>query len=79
MKENHTKAPQKTVDTDTHVEQLSRDSAYPTVPNYFGEVLSTPGELQVEFHETIPGEKGYRIEFFDHYVEWDKLAINGFT
>ncbi len=37
--------------------------------------MSSPGQINLEFSRAGSHEKGYRLEFFDHYTEWDLTRI----
>lgn len=63
----------KIMDTHAHVTEIRKE--IPEVPNNFLQTLSTPSELNVIFHNTVKDETEWRMEFFDSYLEWDRVAI----
>lgn len=60
-----------------NIEKRQIESVLPEVANEFVQVQSTPGELNISFRNTVPGETQWRMEFFEKYLEWDKVDIIG--
>lgn len=83
VKQGHANTPLKISDTVSRLKTLpgkgKNATEYPTVPNHFNEELSTPKELHVTFAEAAPNVTGYRIEFFDRYMEWDMVSMGKST
>ena len=75
VKYNHTSHPEKIRDTDRKVSDLRTNTPTPFVPNYFNQVLSSPSELNITFQNALPGQKEWRLEFYDRYIEWDRTQI----
>lgn len=73
VKYNHTKAPVKVQDDSIKITTLAATDDYPIAPNFFHESLNTPGSLSVTFAPANKTEKSWRMEFFDHYLEWDAI------
>lgn len=73
VKYNHTKAPVKVQDDSIKIATLTATDEYPIAPNFFHESLNTPGSLSVTFAPANKTEKSWRMEFFDHYLEWDAV------
>lgn len=73
VKNTHLAEPTKIFDKKiTTSENFSKN---PEVANNFMQVLSTPSELNVSFQNTVPNETQWRMEFYDKYLEWDRMDI----
>lgn len=73
VKNTHLTEPTKIFDKKiTTSENFSKN---PEVANNFMQVLSTPSELNVSFQNTVPNETQWRMEFYDKYLEWDRMDI----
>lgn len=51
-------------------------SLTPEAPDYFHEEVSSPGKLQVSFSPVKKSDTNFRLEFFDRYLEWDRVREN---
>lgn len=74
VKNTHLQSPEKIIDLKTKTENIS--GKIPEVPNNFHQTLSTPSELNASFRNVVSGEKEWRMEFYDSYLEWDKAAMD---
>ena len=74
MKKTHLQSPEKIIDLKTKTEKIAHK--IPEVPNNFQQTLSTPSELNASFRNVVSGEKEWRMEFYDSYLEWDKTAMD---
>lgn len=61
---------------DNTIKSVNIGTELPEVANNFMQMLSTPSELNISFENTVPGEKEWRLDFFDKYLEWDRIDIN---
>lgn len=60
---------------DTTSTSISYDaSLFPRAPNFFHELPSSPGQIEIEFSPASQTERLFRLEFFDRYLEWDSVA-----
>ncbi len=75
IKYNLTQVPNKIVDITTKISSITRDDLTPYVPDYFYEDVSTPHNLNYSFTPSSQTEREWRVEFYDQYIEWDKLDI----
>ena len=73
VKYNWTKVPNKIIDTSTKISSITPDDLAPYVPDYFYEDVSTPHNLNYSFVSSSQTENEWRVEFYDQYIEWDKL------
>lgn len=76
IKYSHQKDPERSNDTTSKVETLDK-SILPVAPNYFHESVASPGRIEVSFSPANPNDSSFRLEFFDRYMEWDRVAIDG--
>lgn len=74
VKYNHTKEPSVQKDTTLNIDDLD-PNLIPEAPNFFHEVVSSPREINLDFSPARVNDRGYRLEFFDHYTEWDLTHI----
>lgn len=70
IKYNHTTTPPKTIDTASEVYSVP-SSDIPTAPNYFSEVTHEVGYVNVNFTPARETDRVFRLEFYDHMLEWD--------
>ena len=57
------------------VKTLRENAPYPTTPDYFHETTNTPKTLALTFSPADAREDEWRLEFFDRYLEWDKVDL----
>lgn len=74
VKNTYLTNPTKIIDGKITLKNIENEK--PEVANNFDQTLSTPSELNMSFVNTVPNEKEWRLEFFDKYLEWDKIAID---
>lgn len=61
---------------DTTITTTSLDTALlPRAPDFFHEIIASPGQMEVSFSPSIPEETSFRLEFFDRYLEWDRVTL----
>ncbi len=71
VKYNYTNTPQGIpVDTSSSVSSLDENSQSPFIPNYFDQNFSTPSQLNISFEPADPDALQWRMEFYDHYLDW---------
>ncbi len=73
IKYNWTNMPTKIIDTTTKISSISADDLTPYIPDYFYEDVSTPHNLNYSFVPSSQSEREWRAEFYDQYIEWDKV------
>ena len=49
----------------------------PETLNFFHENVSSPGEVYISFQKADPDDSSFRLEFFNRYLEWDRVGLNG--
>lgn len=76
MKYSSLKTPTKTIDTDIQIQDLDA-STLPSAPNFFHEVPTSPGRVEINFAPTHTDDQSFRLEFFDRYTEWDRYQLTG--
>jgi hypothetical protein len=74
LKENHTSTPSRQNDTTLIIRDIDVD-AVPEAPNYFTEMVASPGEIELSFSPADVSDTAFRLEFFDRYTEWDLTRI----
>lgn len=74
IKKTYLQNPPKIIDNAIKVQELPKK--LPEVVNNFGQVFSTPSELNISFENTIPNETEWRMEFYDKYLEWDYATLD---
>jgi hypothetical protein len=75
VKYNHTHTPTKIQDDTVIINTLTKNSEFPSAPNFFHESLNTPESLLVTFSSAKTSEQGWRMDFYDRYLEWDAVDI----
>ena len=63
------------VDTTVFISSLNREDPLPTAPNFFHEVVNSPGNLSISFTPASPEEHEWRMTFYDRYLEWDASIL----
>lgn len=48
----------------------------PYTPNFFDEVVASPGQIEVSFSPADRKDTNFRLEFFDRYMQWDIVKMN---
>lgn len=74
LKSSHTKEPSRQKDTTLTITDLDLTLS-PEAPNFFHELIASPGQIQIDFSSARSTDTAYRLEFFDHYTEWDLTRI----
>jgi hypothetical protein len=75
VKYAHRVDPSRAKDTDVTISALDL-SLMPRAPNFFHELVSSPGQIELSFAPAHPADGDFRLEFFDRYLEWDKRALS---
>lgn len=76
VKRNFTLSPPHRIDTASpRVIAVDSNGDFPVVPNYFHETVVTPTSLNLSFRPASLNDTTWRLEFFDGYLDWDRLAI----
>ncbi len=65
--------PSKIIDHDISISSHSLDSAPPTAVNYFSENTHESGYINLDFSPAHPDDSIFRLEFYDHMLEWDSM------
>lgn len=72
------KTPDKTIDTDISFPDFD-PTDMPQAPDFFHEVVASPGRIQASFAPADASHREFRLELFDRYLEWDRYHVNGRT
>lgn len=64
------------IDTTVVIDNLDADIR-PKAPNFFFEQRASPGEMEVSWSPARLSDDAFRLEFFDRYLEWDTVKIDG--
>ena len=75
LKSSHAKEPSRQKDTTLTITDLDPANV-PEAPNFFHEVVASPGQLELDFSRAQSRDRAFRLEFFDHYTEWDLLHLD---
>lgn len=76
VKYNHEKNPAQPIDLSIITVNID-PSQLPESPNFFTENISSPGEIYISFKKTHPQDTSFRLEFFNRYLEWDRVKLAG--
>lgn len=68
--------PNRPIDTEVTISSLDT-SRLPYAPNYFSESVASPGQIELSFAPASPDDTDFRLEFFDKYLEWDRVKLSG--
>jgi hypothetical protein len=49
---------------------------FPRAPDFFHELVTSPGQMEVSFAPAAKTDTSFRLEFFDKYLEWDRVALS---
>jgi hypothetical protein len=67
--------PNKIQDTTVKISDIGATDPIPYIPDYFHEEISTPKNLNFSFTPSLTDETEWRMEFYDRYIEWDRVDI----
>jgi hypothetical protein len=70
IKRSHIKEPNIPRDMTMNISSLD-PKEIPEAPNYFEEVVASPGQIEIDFSPAQKTQQAFRLEFFDRYLEWD--------
>jgi hypothetical protein len=77
VKYSHTSEPDRPID-DTSPAIISADlSLSPRAPDFFHEIVASPGHMELSFVPADSSDRSFRLEFFDRYLEWDYTTLSG--
>jgi hypothetical protein len=62
-------------DTEIEIATLRENALHPTTPDYFHETTNAPKSLSLNFTPADEREDEWRLEFYDRYLEWDKVDL----
>lgn len=49
----------------------------PRAPDFFHEIVASPGQIEVSIYPANPEDRNFRLEFFDKYLEFDRVSMAG--
>lgn len=76
IKYNHKKDPARSTDLTLSTSNIDA-TLIPEVPNFFSENTASPGEVYISFKKSHPQDTSFRLEFFNRYLEWDRVKLAG--
>ena len=61
---------------DTTIITITLDTTLlPSAPNYFHELVASPGQIDISFTPARASDRSFRLEFYDRYKEFDQIKI----
>ena len=76
VKYSHLYDPARSTDPTLTISALD-PSLMPHAPDFFHESVASPGQIEVSFAPARSSDRDFRLEFFDRYLEWDRVKLSG--
>lgn len=76
VKYSHLQTPARPVDTSAPTILAPDLTLIPRSPDFFHETLASPGQMELTFSPANQADTSFRLEFFDKYLEWDRVMVS---